>query len=97
MVHWSSGQDATLSRWNQEFDSPMDYHEVEGQFNSWSFYFAYQDTKSLLAYTLCRATMKWKPSQTAGLFYFCLSKHARLSHQHPKHKKHLSGFATSAQ
>lgn len=28
MTHWSSGQDATLSRWNQGFDSPMGYHEI---------------------------------------------------------------------
>ena len=28
MAHWSSGQDATLSRWNQEFDPPMGYQVV---------------------------------------------------------------------
>lgn len=26
MAHWSSGQDATLSRWNQGFDSLMGHH-----------------------------------------------------------------------
>ncbi len=32
MTHWSSGQDATLSRWNQGFDSPMGYQNFEGRY-----------------------------------------------------------------